>query len=200
MTKYYEKNKELICNLKKSIDVVSYYRSVGHIRSIYAEFYVANKLEKNYKVQIGDIRDVTKSDIYLPEIKKNVEVKAAGYREWGSRKNSNFEWKIGDEQDKKFDFLILIGYEKRKAKIMAAHEAANVFSRYKKKKLIIIIDRNECKDFLHGLKAHDNEFNGICIGMNERSKGENVHGKKSDIERKIIKQPNEFLERWDKIK
>lgn len=52
------------------------------IRKSYAEYLVASELtNQGYKIQIGNERDVKSADIYLPDIKKRVEVKSELYQE-----------------------------------------------------------------------------------------------------------------------
>ena len=170
------------------------------IRSIYAEYYVANELEKRGHKPIlsgpEKPKPVKSHDIYLSDINKKIEVKSA--RELSkefpaarSRRVSGYEWalgkkdKTGKTQQDKFDFLVLIGFKHKTCEINNIKDNKKI--PIKNKKCIFIIGRNEYKTF-------NNNFFTSKYGVTYEQEA------LTKIEKDLEKDPTMHLEGWDKIK
>jgi hypothetical protein len=153
-------------------DVEKLNRSIGQLRAIYTELYVAKKLEK-CEPQLGYDREVRTADIYLARSGKLVEIKADEKGVFSGE--ADFAWSISPKQlDGKFDYCVMIGYSES-LKI----EKVFVFT---------------AKDFKKEPK-HNPEFirdlAGVCYGQTYRGH--------TPLEKRLHLHPEEFENRWDKI-
>jgi len=147
-------------------------RSIGQLRAIYTEVYVAQKL-KMYNPQLGYDREVRTADIYLAKSEKRVEVKADEKGVFSGE--ADFAWSFSPKQlEGKFDYCVLVGYSGS-----LDIEKVFVFS----------------ADDFAGEPSHNPSFIRDLAGI---SYGGGYRGR-TRLERRLCSRPQDFENRWDRI-
>ncbi len=164
-------------SLKKAIhEVGGLDRSIGQLRAVYTELYVASMLKK-FSPQLGYARPVTArtADIYLSTIEKRIEVKADEKGVFSGE--ADFAWSLGPKQlrDHKFDFCVVVGYS----------DSLNI------EKVFVFSQSDFVGEPIHN-PFFIRDLAGVAYG--------NKYPGETPLERKLHNNPTLFENRWDKIK
>lgn len=162
------------------------------VRHRYAEYLTALKLAQHkHVVQLFDEREKTSADIYLPTIKKRIEVKSALVDKDGWAAAS---FGIGSQiKDKKFDFCVFMtfgGFGNDSPKnifVFTREELEEVKNKKGRRGVAKFETTNPC---LLLYAPSPKEYNDYV---------EDEGIKAFAIERKLCKDSDEFKDAWDKI-
>jgi len=148
---------------------------------IYAEYLVALRLE-----QLGFEAEVVNKKSYdiLLNKKTRVEVKTGKYEEGGAAAS----FRKGDQiKDGKFEYCVFVTYDRLRTKEILVFRREELEEVALKPRLNVARYPNNCCLLLKFASLHD--YLDWLGGREEL-----------DIEVKLHKHPEEFLDRWDKIK
>lgn len=163
---------------------IGYKQPRGILRGIYTEFYVAREvivggIDKS--PQVGSEREVKDSDIYLPSLKKSIEVKTTNPDFAG---DARFAWSLSENEGSNpipFDYIVLVGYDDQTAlsreKVFVATKAD-------------LTTKIGVNDFRH--KGYDSGY-GIDYYTDESLAEE-------PQDRELSLHPERYENRWDKIR
>lgn len=169
-------------SLKRTIhDLEKLNYSIGKVRGVYAELYVADKLAK-FSPQIGKKRKVKNADIYLTKKAKRVEVKESEKGKMTG--DADFCWVIQSKQleQKKFDYCVMVGFDKS---LEITKEFIFTYEDFEKEPR----HKNDFMPNSAGIRPA-----GICYY------GRGYTGEMTTLERKLKEHPANYERRWDRIK
>jgi len=160
------------------------------IRKIYAEYLVAFELaSRGHEVQIGTERDVRSADVYLPDLRKRVEVKSGIYErdEYGMETAASFG-NGGQIKKNKFDYCVFVAFDKNKIDrifMFRSEELKEVarprpqIAAHKETNPCLLLFYKEHEDYKHFAGDHQKE--------------------KLQIEDDLNKNPRKYQDRWSII-
>lgn len=162
------------------------------IRHVYSEFRVASLLaDRGHSVQVLGEREVRSADIYLPHIRKRVEVKSCkAYEEDGQVDWAYASFAKGNQiKNDKFDYCVFVVFDRSSEKVRTTF----VFTKDELKEVANI------RENLVAAHQRDTNFCFLCCAPTlEAYQSWGV--KPFRIERDLLRHPKKYLDAWDKIK